>query len=182
MKAHHILRDHLGWIVSAALLQCGAAILWWGLNAPLDIWPLIAGYAISAVVGFAIGRKASTEEVFGVAWRIGLGWFLIWSLIEYLVAGRNSVYSTSKFLELFVGHSLVIGGAYLLAGVLTARTAPRHKWTMLEIIQALGAIAAIVAVVIALAQPAPTENQTSSGEQEQTQREVAPRPRPAPSA
>lgn len=152
-----LLAQHKWLLVSAAILQGVAAFLWWGLSESYDGWALVAGYLVSGVVGTVIGYRADLKHAFGTAWRIAVIWFLISAFVEYLFPGQDSIRTVIKVVETFVAHAVVIGGTFVLSSLwrVLRDSSVRRRPTVFELLQAVGAIAAVVAVIISLSTRAP---------------------------
>ena len=161
MDARQLLGSHKGLLVSAGLLQIAVIFIWWASSAPLDRWVQAVGYLISAVVGAALGYRGQIKAAFGVGWRIAAIWFVLWGVIEYLMAGQNSAWTTAKFVEIFIGHGLIIIGFFQLSNFVHAWSESDNPPTLIGVISVFGSIAAVASVIIALATAPPAEEESS---------------------
>lgn len=142
-----LLKKHTALIAVAAILQAVAAFVWWGSQAPIDQWTQVASFVISAVTGATMGinmKDGSRVRVaFEVSWRISAGWFLIWALMEYLLAGQDSFRTVVLVVETFLGHAFVIAGALVIAHALRS-SGPISRNDVLQLIAALVAVAGFI--------------------------------------
>ena len=156
MNPHQLLSKHKALIFTVAILQAGAIVVWWGMVSPQDRYPMVISYLISAVTGSIIGFRGDIKAAFGVSWRIAAGWFLLWSIVEFWLTDRTSTLTVVMIVQTFLVHALIIGIAFVLSGMVNS-IQKSSKLTPLEVIQALGAIAGIVAVVLAIVNAEPSD-------------------------
>ena len=161
------LSKHVGLIIFTTILQGVAAFIWWGLPAGTDIWAVVAGYIVSAALGMAMGHQArDISQAIGVAWRVAAGWLLVWGVIEYIAAGQDTSVTFARFVDIFIGNALVIAGSYVLSQAMHAAIVS-GKITLRDVLQAIGAVAAVAAVIVAIAQSSSqTDDSTVDVDQE----------------